>query len=108
MSWTAIIISYASMSFLLLFASSIIKNQELGLVKAYLFLWGVMNVFLLGLFPMAISLNSSTPSALNPVSIALFSVNILLLLLFTWLYMVFLIRNFSVMVQQLTKGKGGE
>jgi len=91
--WLAIIISLLGMTFLFGFIAFNIKNRKLKNVKVLMVLLTIVNTFMLGLLPLAITLNPSDPAKFNPVAIGYFSVNGLLLVFVIWLYALHLIKN---------------
>jgi len=91
--WLAIIISLLGMTFLFGFIAFNISNPALKGVKALLVLLAVVNTFMLGFLPFAITLNPSDPAKFSPVAIGYFTVNGLLLVFTIWLYSLHLVKN---------------
>lgn len=91
--WLAIIISLLGMTGLFGFIAFNIKNKKLKNVKVLMVLLTIVNTFMLGLLPLAITLNPSDPSKFGPVAIGYFSVNGLLLVFVVWLYAIHLVKN---------------
>ena len=84
--WLVIIIALSIMTVGLGFIGFMIKDKYLKKLKAFFFLLFVVNVLLLGCLPLLISLNPDTVTSFLGVAIGYFSVNLLVSLLFIYLY----------------------
>lgn len=91
MAWLSIMLVMGLMSMLFLWTSFNIKEKRLDSLKAFLFLYGVVNTLLLGFFPYVISSNPDNASAFLPLAVGYMSVSGIILLFFVWYYASYLL-----------------
>jgi hypothetical protein len=86
MAWLAISLVIILMSAIFFYASHIIKNEKLQMVKILFFIYGVVNLFLIALLPYVISLNPTDSTIFNPLAEGYIVVNGLGLVAFVFMY----------------------
>jgi hypothetical protein len=91
--WLVLIIAFGLVAVLSLWVSFSLKSSGLMGVKALMFLYGLANVFLIGMFSYFISVQPSRVDLFSDVTSIFLYVNGMLLLLVILLYSVYLIKR---------------
>ena len=91
--WLAIIVSLVGMTALFGFIAFNIRSRKLLNVRVLMFLLTIVNAFMIGFVPVAITLNRTDSSSFLPVAIGYFTVNGLSLVAVLWFYGAHLISN---------------
>jgi F0F1-type ATP synthase assembly protein I len=86
MTWISIVQSVALMTCLVAYLGMQIKDKDLEGVKGFMFLFAVVNAFMLGLIPLAITLNPHNPESFYPVAVGYLSVCALSFIAFIYYY----------------------
>lgn len=103
-NWLSIIVVVSLQALLLLLSAYILKNPRFEIIKGFLYLYGVVNIFLLGIYPFLITTNINPTGNLTIFTIGLVGVNLLLLLLFVLLYGGLMLKQSTDLIIKFTKG----
>ena len=92
--WLAIIVCMGIMTALFLYISMMIREKDLKWIKVMFLGLGIVNAFLMGMYPLLISLNPKNAASFLPVAIGMLSVSGICLIYFIWSYGAYLVERF--------------
>ena len=93
MAWLSIIFALAVMSLIFLVSAFNLKDKDLEMLKAMLFLLGTTNGFLIGAITYIITLHPNNASEFSPVALGYLTFNGVALVGFIYFYVAFLLQK---------------
>jgi hypothetical protein len=89
--WLGLLLVMLFVSFIMIYTATKINQTKMNEIKVVTLLYGVFNAFLTPLFALGLILNPFDIKSMTGLLIAYFSINILIMILWVWLYGKFLI-----------------
>lgn len=105
-AWESISLLMICLVFGSLYVAKMIEDERLELLKAFFFLYGMLNIFISGLLFLPIQ-SADTPAGLNTFALAFASINALLLVFVVWFYGVYLFERFFDKTKKVVEKGGG-